>query len=196
MAYRPEQCQDIMTTAKGNWPDLLPKLGVLVDDNKYFWLDNQGRLGVELYPRALSISWESTPVYWTYSYEKIHNAEYEVEIAKLRHVWWFDVKGELDMRELTVGVEYEMFFNLELSIEASGWSKPVTFEHESFGSKRKFKMRLDHLVGKGRTQVYMGKLKLPRLPIGNANATFHIHEHESRKDGLIVIGVTIKPAKH
>ncbi|KAL8142719.1 hypothetical protein V2J09_015762 [Rumex salicifolius] len=197
-----EQCQEIMKAHKCSLPSpqaLWAKLqeGVLVDGNKYFWLDNQARLGVELYARALSITWGSNPEYWTYSCEKIPNTDYSVEVAKLRNVCWLDVNGEFDMRKLTVGAEYEILFDIELTSGAQGWCCPVTFEHNSpFCLSNKFEMKLDNLIGKGRTQISVGKFKLPCLPIGTHTATFHMYEHgDMWKNGLIMRGVVIKPAK-
>ncbi|KAL8142720.1 hypothetical protein V2J09_015752 [Rumex salicifolius] len=196
-----EQCQEIMKAHKCSLPSpqaLWAKLqeGVLVDGNKYFWLDNQARLGVELYARALSITWGSKPKYWTYSCEKIPNTDYSVEVAKLRNVCWFEVKGEFNMRELTVGPEYEILFDIELTSGAQGWFLPVTFEHYNpFSLSKKFEMKLDNLIGKGRTQISVGKFKLPCLPIGTHMATFHMYELNGQwKHGLITRGVVIKPA--
>ncbi|KAL8143832.1 hypothetical protein V2J09_016864 [Rumex salicifolius] len=198
-----EQCREIMKCHHLPMPnlteqDLWEKLhtGVLVDGNKYFWLDKKARICVELYAKALTVTWGTNREYWTHIFEKIQNTEDWAEVGEIESLCWLDVQGEFDMRKLTPMTEYEIFFDIELKACAKGWDYPVIFEHNSpFGLMSKFEVKLDHLIGKGPALLSVGRFMLPPVPAGTASAFFRMYEHrEHWKTGLVMRGVIIKAA--
>ena len=120
-------------------------------------------------------------------------SEENIEVARLSHVCWLDVRGKLKMSELSPGVSYDVFYQVKLKKGGSGWELPIT-------------LRLS--LPDGRVQHrQVSLLRKPRgewmeLNVGNFQAQqredrelcFDLYEHGGHwKNGLIVKAAILRP---
>ncbi|TXG66479.1 hypothetical protein EZV62_007754 [Acer yangbiense] len=49
-----------------------------------------------------------------------------IEVAKLSHVCWLDVRGKFKISDLSPGIVYQVVYVVKLTKGASGWELPVT----------------------------------------------------------------------
>jgi hypothetical protein len=52
-------------------------------------------------------------------------SEENIEVAKLSHICWLDVRGKLSVSELSPEVVYEIVYVVKLTKGASGWEFPI-----------------------------------------------------------------------
>ena len=116
-----------------------------------------------------------------------------LEVAILSQVCWLDVRGSLDISELSPEVVYEIVYVFMLTEAASGWELPI---------------RLILALPDGRVQAsQVSLLEKPRgqwmeLSVGNfqrkngelGEVSFIIREHGGHwKQGLVIKGAVIRP---
>ncbi|XP_075644128.1 protein PHLOEM PROTEIN 2-LIKE A1-like [Castanea sativa] len=144
-----------------------------------------------LYPRSLYITWGNREN-WTWDcFEE--TGDENIEVAKLSHVCWLDVRGKLTMSDLSPEVEYEIVYVVKLTKGASGWELPI---------------RLKLSLPDGRVQErQVCLLEKPRkqwmeLDVGNfqskdgesGEVCFDLFEHGGHwKTGLIIKGAILRP---
>ncbi|GLT71735.1 hypothetical protein SLA2020_437330 [Shorea laevis] len=66
-----------------------------------------------LYARSLYITWGNREN-WTWNCFK-ETSDENIEVAKLSHVCWLDVRGKLNMSELSPDVVYEIVYVVKLT---------------------------------------------------------------------------------
>ncbi|GFZ02691.1 hypothetical protein Acr_15g0012990 [Actinidia rufa] len=156
------------------------------------WVDEKsGHSGFMLYPRSLYITWGHTE-HWDWKCFK-ETSDENIEVARLSHVCWLDVRGKLQISDLSPGTVYEITYVVKLEKRASGWELPI-------------KLRLS--LPDGTVKVRQVSLfEKPRgrdieLQVGTFEAQeneerevcFDLYEHGGHwKSGLIIKGAVVKP---
>ncbi|XVE62414.1 hypothetical protein DITRI_Ditri06bG0116300 [Diplodiscus trichospermus] len=161
------------------------------------WEDaKSGRKCFMLYARSLYITW-SQREYWIWNSFKDTSDE-NIEVAKLSHVCWLDVRGKFKISDLSPATLYEAVYQVKLTKGASGWELPIT-------------LRLS--LPNGRVQErQVSLLHKPRgewmeLNVGNfftedengetgetREVCFDLYEHGGHwKKGLVVKGAILRP---
>ena len=123
-------------------------------------------------------------------------SEENIEVARLSHVCWLDVRGKLKMSELSPGISYDVYYQVKLTKGAFGWEIPIN-------------LRLSLPDGRVRNRQ-VSLLRKPRgewmeLNVGN----FQTQQGEDRevcfdlysygklwKNGLIVKAAILRPRTH
>lgn len=117
-----------------------------------------------------------------------------IEVAKLSHICWLDVRGKLGILDLTLNAEYEIVYVVKLSKGAFGWELPVTLRLTlPNGTVRH---RLVSLLEKPKGEIFelnVGHFKVEGGQTGEV--CFDLYEHDNRnwKHGLIVHGAVVRP---
>ncbi|KAJ0013694.1 hypothetical protein Pint_20835 [Pistacia integerrima] len=144
-----------------------------------------------IYPRSLYITWGSLE-YWTWNYFKDTSDE-NVEVAKLSHVCWLDVRGKFKVSDLSPGAVYEIVYVVKLTKEASGWELPIHLKLSLPDGT--VKQRQISLFEKPRgewMELNLGKFLTEN---GEQNEVcFDLFEHGGHwKTGLVIKGAILRP---
>ncbi|XP_054816864.1 F-box protein At2g02240-like [Prosopis cineraria] len=119
-----KECADSDET----WRDLhLSDHPVLVaDGTKRFFLEKEsGKKCYMIGASGLHIIWGDTPRYR--SWIPIPESRFP-QVAELDHVWWFEVKGNLQIRLLSSKTSYDVFFIFKFGSNRFGFTDaPVSF---------------------------------------------------------------------
>ncbi|XP_022723097.1 putative F-box protein PP2-B12 isoform X2 [Durio zibethinus] len=94
--------------------------------------------------RALSIIWGDTPQYWTWT--SLPESRFS-EVAELRIVWWLDVKGRIETRNLSSGTNYAAYLVFKLNGSRYGFRERTVGLHVNVGETASGEVRsvfLDH----------------------------------------------------
>ncbi|KAF2601020.1 hypothetical protein F2Q68_00011289 [Brassica cretica] len=77
---------------------------LIEDGKKSFWLDKaSGKKCIMLSAKELAITWGNSPQHWQW----ISNPESRFEkVAELLSVWWFEIRGKMNTRLLSLGTRY------------------------------------------------------------------------------------------
>ncbi|KAK0600444.1 hypothetical protein LWI29_015098 [Acer saccharum] len=166
--------------------------GFLEHKRKKTWIDNKsGCHCFMLYARSLYITWGGTQ-HWIWNCFK-ETSDDNIEVAKLSHVCWLDVRGKFKISDLSPGIVYQVVYVVKLTKGASGWELPVT-------------LRLS-LPGEEVQDRQVSLLEKPRgewieLNVGNfltdgretREVCFDIYQHGGHwKKGLIIKGAILRP---
>ncbi|EOY10380.1 hypothetical protein QUC31_010039 [Theobroma cacao] len=90
---------------------------------KKTWEDASGHKCFMLYPRSLYITWGGHDN-WIWNSFKDTSDE-NIEVAKLSHICWLDVRGKFKLSDLSPGTLYEAVYLVKLTKGASGWELPI-----------------------------------------------------------------------
>ncbi|KAK0602347.1 hypothetical protein LWI29_032527 [Acer saccharum] len=163
--------------------------------SKKKWIDNKsGCHCFMLYSRSLYITCGHSQ-YWTWNCFK-ETSDDNIEVAKLSHVCWLDVRGKFRISDLSPGIVYEVVYVVKLTKGASGWEFPIT-------------LRLSLPSGEVQDRQ-VSLLEKPRgkwieLNVGNfltrtgetREVCFDIYQHGGHwKTGLIIRGAILRPQHH
>ncbi|KAE8076277.1 hypothetical protein FH972_014939 [Carpinus fangiana] len=156
------------------------------------WADEKtGHSCFMLYARALDFSLGNR-AYWIWNCFK-ETSDENIEVAKLLHVCYLDVRGKLNVSELSPEVVYEIVYVVKLTKGAYGWEFPIL-------------LRLS--LPDGRVQErHVSLLEKPRrqwieLNVGNfltkngesGEVGFDIYQRGGHwKKGLIIKGAIFRP---
>uniref|UniRef100_A0A0A0L9G5 F-box domain-containing protein n=1 Tax=Cucumis sativus TaxID=3659 RepID=A0A0A0L9G5_CUCSA len=156
--------------------------------------------------RDLEIVWGSSPAYWTW--QSIPTSRFS-EVAELQYVWWLEIKGKIEGRNLSPKTKYAAYFVFKLVednfcrhvFETTPVSLEVHFEGAEVEEDRRKRVILDPLEGSsvvcversdGWMEVEMGEFFNECGDDGSI--IFHLMQIDRlRKGGLIVEGVEIRP---
>ncbi|OMP01887.1 Phloem protein 2-like protein [Corchorus capsularis] len=157
--------------------------------------EKSGKKCFMLYARSLYITWGGRE-YWIWNNFKDTSDE-NIEVAKLSHVCWLDVRGKFKMSDLSPATLYEVVYEVKLTKGASGWELPI-------------KLRLS--LPNGTVQERQVSLvQKPRgewieLNVGNfrteengetsktGEVCFDLYEHGGHwKNGLVIRGAILRP---
>ncbi|XVF30651.1 hypothetical protein REPUB_Repub16aG0076700 [Reevesia pubescens] len=173
--------------------------GFLEHKRKKTWEDaKSGQKCFMLYARSLYITWGGRE-HWIWNSFKDTSDE-NIEVAKLSHVCWLDVRGKFKISDLSPGTVYEVVYEVKLTKGASGWELPI-------------KLRLS--LPNGRVQErQVSLLQKPRgqwmeLNVGSfcteengktsaqeetREVCFDLYEHGGHwKNGLVIRGAILRP---
>ncbi|KAB1213551.1 Protein PHLOEM PROTEIN 2-LIKE A1 [Morella rubra] len=158
------------------------------------WTDKKtGYTCFALYARSLYVTWGGKEN-WTWDCFK-ETSEENIEVAKLSHVCWLDVRGKLSMSDLSPEVVYEIVYVVKLTNNASGWELPIMLQLSLPDGR--VQQRQVSLLEKPRKQwieLNVGSFQSTKGEPGEVG--FEIHEHEGHwKNGLIISGAILRP-KH
>ncbi|XVE78959.1 hypothetical protein DITRI_Ditri14bG0020200 [Diplodiscus trichospermus] len=98
---------------------------VLIDQGKKsFSLDKwSGKKSFMIASRDLVIIWGDTPAYWVWV---SHPESRFKEAAKLNHVWWLEIRGNIGTSKLSLDTNYAAYLVFKLQEEAYGFDyRPV-----------------------------------------------------------------------
>ncbi|KAK9188163.1 hypothetical protein WN944_019562 [Citrus x changshan-huyou] len=166
---------------------------------KKTWIDNKtGYKCFVLYPRSLFVTWGNRD-HWTWNCFK-ETSDENIEVVKLSHVCWMDVRGKFKISELSPGVMYEIVYEVKLTNAAFGWEAPVSLKL-SLPADGKVQNRQVSLLEKPRGEWF-------ELCVGNfltetsnndgsqstAEVFFDFFEHGGHwKSGLIIKAAILRP---
>ncbi|KAK8709449.1 hypothetical protein V6N13_060464 [Hibiscus sabdariffa] len=86
---------------------------LILNDTMSFQLEKRsGKKCYMLGARALSISWGDSPSHWTWKSQPDSRFP---EVAKLRSVWWLEVKGMIESRILSPNTKYAAYLVFKLT---------------------------------------------------------------------------------
>ncbi|KDP39599.1 hypothetical protein JCGZ_02619 [Jatropha curcas] len=165
----------------------------LENKRKKKWVDKSGHNCFMLFARSLYITWGGHEN-WIWNCFK-ETGEENVEVAKLSHVCWLDVRGKFSVSDLSPGIVYEIVYQVKLTNGADGWELPISL-----------KLSLPNGVVRQRQVVLLEKPRgeWTELSVGNflaeegetGEVCFDIYEHGGHwKRGLIIRGAILRP-KH
>jgi hypothetical protein len=134
-------------------------------------------------------------------YRNFNNSMYStfsdenIEVARLIHVCWLDVRGKLTMSELSPGVVYEIVYVVKLTKEASGWELPIVLKLSlPDGRVRERQVSLMEKPRKQWIELNVGNFESKDGESGEVG--FDLFEHGDHwKSGLIVKGAILRPKK-
>lgn len=178
--------------------------------NSSFVLEKEsGRKCYMIGARDLDIIWGSSPEYWTWKSIPISRFP---QVAELQVVFWLEIKGKIEARNLSPKTKYGAYFVFKLvenryrrhGFQMRPVSLKVNFEGTEVEEERKKMVILDPPEGSlvvsqersdGWMEVEMGEIFNELGDDGSI--VFHLKEIDNyiSKSGLIVEGIEIKPKK-
>ncbi|XP_058103431.1 putative F-box protein PP2-B12 [Magnolia sinica] len=198
---------------------------LLIDDGKKsFWLEkSSGKKCYMVSARDLSISWGDDGRYWrwltasTRSHLQTYlglnlrliylpnHASVFSEVAELISVWWFDLRGTIDMAHLSPDTNYTVRFIVRHTSDHAGWQNmPVKLslhvKSNPYMHIRDVLMSPDQAESvlqpsaenNGWMEVEVGEFLCDR---DGGEVEFRMYELYSYKEGILVMGVEIRPSK-
>ncbi|RZC63496.1 hypothetical protein C5167_025285 [Papaver somniferum] len=105
---------------------------LLIDDGlKSIQLEkSSGKKCIMLGAKELAIVWGDTPQYWFY--RGCPDSRF-AEVAELRCVWWFDIRGKLEIQMLSPNTFYLAYLVLKIRDRAYGFDEPIKAKVEVGG---------------------------------------------------------------
>ncbi|KAK8541867.1 hypothetical protein V6N12_014488 [Hibiscus sabdariffa] len=141
-----------------------------------------------LYARSLYVTWGGRE-HWIWNSFKDTNEE-NIEVAKLSHVCWLDVRGKLKMSELSPATSYEVVYEIKLTKGASGWELPVKLRLYPLPNGGGVQERQVSLLEKPRgewIELNLGSFCTPENEEAAGEICFDLYQHGGHwKNGLIV----------
>ncbi|KAM7530249.1 hypothetical protein LguiB_033659 [Lonicera macranthoides] len=171
--------------------------GVFLNQKKKkYWVDKKTRKNCfMLFARELSIAWGNDDRYWTWSQLKeTSTSDVRVDVAELLLVFWLDINGKFDTKNLSPGTMYEVVFVVMVTDDSSGWQVPVNLKLIlPDGNKQEKTEILDDKPQEEWTEVHVGEFI--SVPEKGGNIEFYLYENEilGAKSGLLVKGAIIRP---
>ncbi|XP_020253763.1 F-box protein PP2-B11-like [Asparagus officinalis] len=143
---------------------------ILMDGGKKaFCLEKEsGAKCYTLCARDLGIAWGDDERYWRWVF---HPRSRFSEVAELRNVWWFDICGKINCRELSPNKTYKAFFIFKLTPQSYGLKYPAQQASVRLGSQiseqdvclnpseEDFHAHREHNVTLGGDEVIVGQIE-------------------------------------
>ncbi|KAF8117022.1 hypothetical protein N665_0012s0037 [Sinapis alba] len=80
---------------------------LIEDGKKSFWLDKaSGKKCIMVSAKELMITWGNSPQHWQWI--SIPESRFE-KVAELLSVWWFEIRGKMNTRLLSLGTRYSAY---------------------------------------------------------------------------------------
>ncbi|XP_027162122.1 protein PHLOEM PROTEIN 2-LIKE A1-like [Coffea eugenioides] len=156
------------------------------------WVDEKsGNYCFMLYPRSLYVTWGQRE-YWDWKCFK-ETSDDNIEVVKLSHICWLDVRGKFKMSDLSKGAMYEVVYMVKLTKGADGWELPITLRLSLPGGE--VQERKVSLLEKPRGEWIELNLGSFQASDGeHGEVCFDLWEHGGHwKNGLLVQGAIIRP---
>uniref|UniRef100_A0A5B7B4V9 Protein PHLOEM PROTEIN 2-LIKE A1-like n=1 Tax=Davidia involucrata TaxID=16924 RepID=A0A5B7B4V9_DAVIN len=157
------------------------------------WVDGKsGHHCFMLYPRSLYITWGQHE-YWNWNCFKETSDDENIEVVKLSHVCWLDVRGKFKISDLSPGIVYEIAYVVKLTNGASGWELPITLRLSLPDGT--LKERQVSLLEKPRGQwIELNVGNFQSQDGENREVCFDLYEHGGHwKSGLVIKGAILRP---
>ncbi|CAL1402809.1 unnamed protein product [Linum trigynum] len=131
-SFLPSDHEDILSGTT-SWPELsalskkelylrLCDNPVIINSNQNMSFALERQSGKKCYmvgARGLAIIWGDTPTYWTWT--NLPESRFR-EVAELRYVWWFDIKGRIGTRMLSPATNYAAYLVFKFARNRKGFS--------------------------------------------------------------------------
>ncbi|KAL3533619.1 hypothetical protein ACH5RR_007140 [Cinchona calisaya] len=156
------------------------------------WVDEKsGNYCFMIYPRSLYITWGQRE-YWDWKCFK-ETSDENIEVIKLSHICWLDIRGKFKMSDLSSGGIYEVVYVVKLTKAASGWELPITLKLSL--PEGKVQERTLSLLEKPRGQWIELKVGTFQAREGEeGEVCFDLMEHGGHwKNGFLLQGAIIRP---
>ncbi|KAK1577539.1 hypothetical protein Q3G72_022638 [Acer saccharum] len=128
--------------------------------------------------RRLSIVWGHEPQYWTWTDQKLLPESRFAQVAELKYVWWFDVKGRpIELSVYLEGRESETRRNKKVVLDPQRNSMPRPYQ----------------LRGDGWMEIEMGEFFNEHGADRVVVCSLFDFDRFSPKGGLIVEGIQLRP---
>lgn len=119
------------------------------------------------------------------------------EVAKLKGVYWLEVIGGFQTKNLSPGTTYEVVFVVKLKETAFGWETPVTLKLQlpnSSQTRLERTINLKEVTTNKWVDIQVGEFVAPPMDAAG-EITFSMYQFDVSmcKTGLIVKGVAIRP---
>ncbi|KAH7573066.1 hypothetical protein ACOSP7_006496 [Xanthoceras sorbifolium] len=152
--------------------------------------------------RALNVVWGDTAIYWIWP--SIPESRFS-EVAELNFVWWLDVRGRIDAKNLSPNTTYAAYLVYKFSKPNHGFeTRPVelSVQLEGSGAAERRRVFLDppenmpqlyRARGDGWMEIAMGEFFNEHGDDGTVlSSLFDFHQFTTRR-GLIVEGIEFRP---
>ncbi|KAK4855463.1 hypothetical protein QYF36_007673 [Acer negundo] len=158
--------------------------------------------------RRLSITWGDEPRYWTWTDQRLLPESRFAQVAELKYVWWFDVKGRLETKVLSSKTNYVAYLVFKFANYRHGFEdRPIELsvyrEGRESETRRTKKVVLDpprnslprpyQLRGDGWMEIEMGEFFNEHEADGVLVCSLFDFDGFSPKGGLIVEGIQLRP---
>ncbi|KAJ4841174.1 hypothetical protein Tsubulata_024303 [Turnera subulata] len=166
-----------------------------------FSLDKEsGKKQYVIGARRLAITWGDTPSYW--NWKSLPESRFS-EVAKLKHVWWFEVKGKIESKFLSSNTKYAAYLVFKFGNYTAGFERTVevSIGFEGMVGEQKRNVFLNpqditsHLPrdrGDGWMEIEIGRIFNENGDDGNV--VFYVQELSAYvKRGLIIEGIEFRP---
>ncbi|XP_050375426.1 putative F-box protein PP2-B12 [Argentina anserina] len=175
---------------------------IIANGHMSFALDRQsGKICYMVGARGLSIAWADTPTYWQWM--TLPHSRFS-EVAKLKLVWWLDIKACIWTKNLSAGTTYAAYLVYQLSEVRSGLARTpivlrINYQQSAVVSVHRvildpMPQRARHR-GDGWMEIEMGQFFIEQK--GNDDAVdvveCSVTEVDNLKSGLIVEGIELRP---
>ncbi|KAG7542192.1 Toll/interleukin-1 receptor homology (TIR) domain [Arabidopsis thaliana x Arabidopsis arenosa] len=144
-----------------------------------------------LYARQLYIVWSETSQYWTWCPLNESSDGMSTEVAKLNGVYWLEVIGGFQTKNLSPGTTYEVVFVMKLKESAFGWETPVTLKlqlpNNSSQTRMERTINFKELPRKKWVDIQVGEFVAPPMDAaGDIHFSMYQFDVSACKTGLIV----------
>ncbi|KAL5731557.1 hypothetical protein ACHQM5_004276 [Ranunculus cassubicifolius] len=157
-----------------------------------YWIDEAGRNYFTLLARGLLICWGENNEYWSWeTYTEQDGAE--AEMARLKRVCFFHVKGKLEIKLLSPGTKYEIVYIIMLEDDAQGWEIPISVEFRFQGEVYKRNLSLMSRPRGQWIELQFGEFHTSYDLLGDVYFSMSGNEGLEWKSGFLVKGVSIRP---
>ncbi|XP_038717602.1 putative F-box protein PP2-B2 [Tripterygium wilfordii] len=215
-SFLPSDCQDIVSTSSASTSSplvLMPKKELyfylcqnpifIGNGNMSFSLEKEsGKKCYMIGAKDLSIAWGDTSSYW--KWKSLPESRFS-QVAKLRYVWWLDIKARIETKVLSPETTYAAYFVFKFVKSRHGFNRrPVELCVNVEGSecKEKHRVHLDLPVDMpqeprlsqrrdGWMEVEMGSFYNEHGDDGTVLCS--LIETKDYKRGLIVEGIEFRP---
>ncbi|XP_022722749.1 F-box protein PP2-B11-like [Durio zibethinus] len=152
--------------------------------------------------RALSIIWGETPQYWTWT--SLPESRFS-EVAELRVVWWLEVKGRIETRNLSPRTNYAAYLVFKLNRRSYGFRDStvgvhVNVEGTTTGEVRSVFLDYPQNVPQqaqerrdGWMEIEMGEFLNEYGDDGTVEFSLREINCNYSKRGLIIEGIEVRP---
>ncbi|KAK4285566.1 hypothetical protein QN277_002250 [Acacia crassicarpa] len=151
-AFLPSDCRDLISRSSS--PNLISlptkQLYLHLSDHPLLLADKtmifslvkeSGKKCYVIGGKGLCVIWGDTPLYWNWICDP--HSRFPL-VAELDHVWWFEVKGSLNIKLLSPKTQYDVFFVFSYADYSDGFTEaPVNFSISKAGEVRSLEVVID-----------------------------------------------------
>ncbi|KAL9411194.1 hypothetical protein AB3S75_044896 [Citrus x aurantiifolia] len=152
--------------------------------------------------REFYIEWGNTPSYWIWSY--LPESRF-AEVAELKLVWWFEIKGRIETKLLSLKTIYAAYLVFKFVDTRYGFERrPIEFGvyFEGSDTEERYRVVLDlpkdmpqlsQDRGDGWMEIKMGEFFNENGDDGTVICSVFDFDGYSPKHGIIIQGIEVRP---